>query len=554
MQSHSIPCAEPRQSDSGVAETLRLERERSILSGVLADASLLDDLHGLTPEHFTDYGCRNVFATCRTLHAGGIVPSVLTVADYVDRHGDLGESLGPDWLNWLLSLHDGLPCPQPDLLVREMREDYDRRRLLTLIGSAEHMVRSGQPVETILGDIQRFIDSAETCRGDPVVLSGPELDAADFPMDYLVSGVLVRGQPCILGGGKKTLKTNIAIDLTLSLASGAKFLGEFYVPRAVRTALISGESGAATIQETARRIAKSKPWIHLGDYENALFRFDLPTFGRPDSMIELRRFIIKNRIEVLIIDPAYLCLPLDDKAGNVFSVGGVLNPIGKLMHDLGVTPIICHHTTKAATYSRELPELGDLAWAGFAEWARQWLLLARREAYDPDAPGDHRLWLVAGGSAGHSAARAVDISEGSRDDVGGRCWEVSVCAVGEAKADAVDAAEAAKLERQRASSERQVTADMAAVVETLERHPDGLTLSKLRDLSGVRGPRLAPVLRRLQDDQTVEACTIQCANKQAYEGFRVSLGRTRTHSDALGQKHLSDCPTHSDTHTRTTPL
>src|SRR5262249_22080578 len=70
------------------------------------------------------------------------------------------------------------------------------------------------------------------------------------------------------------------------------------------------------------------------------------------------------------------------------------------------------------------PQLEDLAYAGVQEFARQWILLSHRSPFDPDDPdGKHELWLNAGGSAGHSLLRAVNIFEGKLgDDFGGRAW------------------------------------------------------------------------------------------------------------------------------------
>ncbi len=95
-----------------------------------------------------------------------------------------------------------------------------------------------------------------------------ELDRSEFTIEYLIDGLLVRGQPGGIFGGKKSLKTNITIDLVLSLSIGGRFLNRFEIPRAVRSALISGESGAAVIQETARRIALSKG-RKLSDFSGA---------------------------------------------------------------------------------------------------------------------------------------------------------------------------------------------------------------------------------------------------------------------------------------------
>ena len=119
------------------------------------------------------------------------------------------------------------------------------------------------------------------------VVSAKMLSDTEYPLEYLIPGILVRGQPAVIGGGKKSLKTNMLIDLTLSLASGSKFLNEFHVFREYRTCLMSGESGESTIKETAERIAQSKSWRNLRDYDKAMFSFGaacLEAFSRQKAL------------------------------------------------------------------------------------------------------------------------------------------------------------------------------------------------------------------------------------------------------------------------------
>lgn len=84
--------------------------------------------------------------------------------------------------------------------------------------------------------------------------------------------------------------------------------------------------------------------------------------------------------------------------------GELCRPVSPLSSSpAGATPIFAHHTVKhagmkpgrnGAQYkSYEPAELGDLAFAGFAEFARQWLLIARRADYEPGT-GKHQLWLI----------------------------------------------------------------------------------------------------------------------------------------------------------------
>jgi len=71
-------------------------------------------------------------------------------------------------------------------------------------------------------------------------ISCAELDSNSYDLEYLVDGILVAKQPCILSGAKKTLKTSLLIDLGISLAMGRYFLGKLKVNRACRVGIMTG--------------------------------------------------------------------------------------------------------------------------------------------------------------------------------------------------------------------------------------------------------------------------------------------------------------------------
>src|SRR5207237_1397936 len=108
------------------------------------------------------------------------------------------------------------------------------------------------------------------------ILGSDAFSRADYPREWLVQGVAVKGRPGLIGGPQKSLKTSMVIDLIISLAAALHFLGIFAVPRAVRVLLISGESGASVVQETMRRVCRSKG-IEPASLEGlAFWGFDLP--------------------------------------------------------------------------------------------------------------------------------------------------------------------------------------------------------------------------------------------------------------------------------------
>jgi len=352
-------------------------------------------------------------------------------------------------------------------------------------------------------------------------ITSKELASGDFEVEYLIENTLAKGQPLLIVGQQKVLKTSLGIiDAAVSLASGGYFLGKFRVNRPCRVAVMSGESGLATIQETAKRVcAAAGQW--LDELDNLIWTPDLPKFGDPAHLDALARFIDGDGIEVLFIDPAYLAMPGAD-AGNLMIQGELLRSISDLCRQREVTLGLAHHTKKSTGRDPfDIPELSDIAWSGFAEFARQWWLLGRRERYEPGT-GNHKLWLSIGGSAGHSALWAVDVAEGLRTDPNGRRWEVSVKAPSEAREESETGREQQR-EQQRASQvERRLMNDKSKVQAAMVALNMPETGKVIRTRAGISGERFAPAIAALMDDGAVEACQVtKPPRKTPIDGFKL---------------------------------
>ena len=337
-------------------------------------------------------------------------------------------------------------------------------------------------------------------------ITSRELDTGDYSIEYVVDGVLVDLQPCVIGGGYKTLKTSIAADLALSIAFAGKFLGMFDVPVAHRVAVMSGESGLATLQETARRICRAAG-RRLSD-ASVIWSPDLPRFDSEPHMDALRRFLTDDELTVCIIDPAYLAMggnPEDHR--NVFAIGERLRSIGDACLSVGVTPIICHHAKKNKS-DNEPMELGDLAFSGWAEWARQWILLNRRERFDPDSNGEHRLWMTVGGSAGHFGLWGLDVTEGRQSDPDGRTWDVAIIPASDARATS-------KTDRQRQQDDQKTArfeADCTLVVNKLKAATEPLTSKRLTAQCQFGADRLQRAIEQLLADERIQETKVAVSN------------------------------------------
>lgn len=151
--------------------------------------------------------------------------------------------------------------------------------------------------------------------------------------------------------------------------------------------LLSGESGGYTLRETARRIALAKG--RMLSSASVFWGFDLPQLGNGEHLKVLADKIERLKIKVTIIDPAYLCLLSAGMSlnltSNVFGMGTLLKGVSDIGQQTGCTMMVCHHTRKNDRQSMyDVPDLEDFSGSGFAEWARQWILLNRREAYSSD--------------------------------------------------------------------------------------------------------------------------------------------------------------------------
>lgn len=248
-----------------------------------------------------------------------------------------------------------------------------------------------------------------------------EFITADYSFDFLIEGLVVEQQSCLFAGPQKSLKTTLGLNAALCLATGQPFLGRECKRKRVR--FMSGESGLGTLQETAKRM-NIRP-------EKGFFRLSTTLLRLDQSLVDFEEFV--EGTEVLIVDPAYMCMNGTD-AGNMFQMGQQLGNISDLCVRHGITPILLHHVTKEAGRKNKPIELPDMAWSGFAEFARQWLLVSRRSNY-VDGTGEHQLYFRAGGSAGHSQLLNLDISEGTYPN---RHWQCEVVSHGEIAAKTVE--------------------------------------------------------------------------------------------------------------------
>jgi len=353
------------------------------------------------------------------------------------------------------------------------------------------------------------------------MLTSAALNEGDFQETWLVEDTLVAGQPMIVAAPSKSMKTTLLIDLVLSLSMGLDFLGKFKVPRAVRVLFLSAESGLSTLQKSARAIARSKG-CELSDAAGLFWCAKPPQLAHAEHLAAITDIVRNNEIEVLVCDPVYLMLGTGGNEASLFAMGELLSGINAICQEAGVTLILVHHCKKTGIEAGEPIEFSGIAWAGFEQFARQWLLISRREPYQPEQPGLHKLWLNIGGSAGHSNLLGLDIDEGPHHS---RRWEVDVLPAREIRRD-----KQGEMDRKRAvKAAAQIERDHLALVQAAAKHRDGETLKTLRTRAGFGGTRSDLALKSALDaGDLVPVEIIKPPRKTPFQGYKLAPERGAT--------------------------
>jgi hypothetical protein len=372
-----------------------------------------------------------------------------------------------------------------------------------------------------------------------IVLDSTAFAAADYGREWIVKRAIVRNQPATLAGTKKGMKTGTAIDLGISVASGLPFLGAFNVYKRLRVAIISGESGPFTIQETANRICQAKG-IKLADLKDHCFwGFDLPQLTSVIEVAELQRGLKELGIEVMIFDPLYLALLAGaagaaGEASNLYAMGPRLLAVAKACLSIGCTPILIHHTRlRSGTAENDdgtfKPiDLDDMAFAGIQEFSRQWLLVNRREPYQPGS-GLHKIWLTVGGSTGQSGLWSVDIDEGViGENFQGRRWNVAVKTFDEMR----QSKESEKTQRKsdlEAAKDKSDDTRLLAALDVLDPQRTGASYTQVRAQARLNTDGMTRAVLRLKGEGIIEEL----------DEFTVPCGKGRKPARGIVRKNRS---------------
>jgi hypothetical protein len=395
----------------------------------------------------------------------------------------------------------------------------------------------GAQVESIaVEDAESVLNGAELFE----VIDSETFATADLSQEFWIRGVLAARQPQLWGGPSKTLKTSLLVDMCLSLAAGVPFMGEFEVPSRKRVLLVSSESGGATLQETALRICAAKGINLAGLRDGLLWGFRPPQLRNIEHLEALKELVRLQSIDLVAIDPAYLSIEMDSaEAANQFAVGAILQKLTELQSETGVLPVLATHFKKFMQ-TAEIPSLEHIAGAGFGQWARQWFLLNRKEKFNPDSPGIHRLIATWGGSAGHCGGAVVDVDEGRRED--GRTWNLNLQALAESERERTEAKQQKDSQKAQEKQESRRWNILQAMHRLEQKAPDGSTKTEIRQEAGLNPDNFAAPWNELLRADDVREVKLQRGETKKGQPKMVDGFRKTRPEDRLQPTENSEGP------------
>lgn len=497
------------------------DAELSTIGSIILDGRYVDAVaERLSPDDFRLQRCAAVYREMLSMRSDGVPIDATTLADRLKGNSDVS-------LADLAEMADSVPTAgNAAWYAQIVRDKAEERRAVLHFGLLAQRSAAGfkaaEEREAWRRDIEALPATVFRGAGDGGIDHGwlpfAEFMAQDVRQSYLVSGVVPEAQGGIISGRFKTLKTSIALDLFISMATGAPFLGRFGVPAPVPCALMTAEAGAAAVIGTAKRIAAAKGV----DYRDGPhLTTACAKMTEPRHLQALERHIERHGWRCVGIDPTYLAFAdVGSKASNVFEMGAALEPLTGLIQRTGCTIILLNHNTKgrAKDVARfDPPDLAEISMSGFAEWMRFWLLLAQTQDWD-EATGTHKLWLRIGGSAGHAGLHGLTVTEGEHDEHGRRMkWEIGLSDANETKRERETQAV-----REKARRREQTEADhVRKLADALTRCPAGETEKQLSTLAGLNKADLATALASLLKCSRIEQCGVT-KRGQVYDGYRLA--------------------------------
>lgn len=176
------------------------------------------------------------------------------------------------------------------------------------------------------------------------VMRAADLQApSTFSPPWLIEQLWSANAVGILGGMPKSLKTWMALEMAVAVASGSSCLGEFAVPAAGPVMLYAAEEGPAALRGRLESLVHHRG-LHLSEVDVRVITEDSLRLDRTGDQERLQDTLELHRPLLLILDPLVRLHAIDENAAG--EIAALLGYLRLLQRKTGTAIALVHHSRK----------------------------------------------------------------------------------------------------------------------------------------------------------------------------------------------------------------
>lgn len=206
------------------------------------------------------------------------------------------------------------------------------------------------------------------------VVSAHALDERPPERRWLIEGLWSARAVGIAGGEPKCCKSFLALDLAVSVASGAPCLGRFRVAEQGRALVFAAEDALHVVRERLVGICAARGVGFDESLDVQVITADALRIDLPEDRLRLHDTVAELRPRVLVLDPFVRLHRGDENAAG--EVAPMLAYLRELQRRFDTAVLLVHHARKGATHARAGQALRGSS--EFHAWGDSNLYLRRR--------------------------------------------------------------------------------------------------------------------------------------------------------------------------------
>lgn len=307
-------------TDPHITQDYNFIAENVVIAAILRDETLGD----LTVEimnvvksgaYFSNDAAREIYRAAKNVLLRGEPLSYLTVINELTETGKLDKIGGPAIVSDFIIPNDIIPHHNAMAAARMVADSYHKRNVLETAKTIyQQLAMSNGNIQTDLQEAsERFrqlgIDLAsEKSWASPFKIMSLAAALSLPAKEWLIEGIIGKGDVGMMFGEQETGKTFVLIDLMFSAAIGANWCGRFNIPRPLKVAYCTAEGQGGIPQRLKAAMNWYGPECEALLKKNVTIIADVPQLFDPQSSKNVHEFIsayraqIGDDLDLLIID------------------------------------------------------------------------------------------------------------------------------------------------------------------------------------------------------------------------------------------------------------